>query len=91
MFFDCHGTGSAAGFYMVHHGIEVTAENIERFVTAHLEVDYLTPTPMQQELRIIATPTEVGARKVIMKMEMWAGDKKTATAMMVAVRIPAHP
>ncbi len=89
MFFDCHGTGSAAGFYMVHHGIEVSPDKIERFVTAHLEVDYLRPTPMQQELKIIATPTEIGARKVVMQMEMWAGEVKTATAMMVAVRIPS--
>lgn len=88
MFFDCHGTGSAAGFYMIHNGIEPSAEAIERFVTAHLEVDYRTPTPMNIPLRIIARPSEIGERKVVMEMELYAGEKVTATAKMVAVRIP---
>ncbi len=88
MFFDCHGTGSAAGFFMIHFGINVSPETIDRFVTAHLAVDYLLPTPMQSPLRIIARPKEVTEKKVIMEMEMWAKETCTAKAKMVAVRIP---
>ncbi len=90
MYFDCHGTGSAVGFYMMHFGISPSEETIDRFVTAHLSVDYLLPTPMSTSLRIIARPEKVTEKKVIMSMEMWAKETCTAKASMVAVRIPKN-
>ena len=43
---DCHSTGSAAIFSMRQDGVDVGSEPSPRFVTAHLEVDYLFPTPL---------------------------------------------
>ncbi|WP_314825153.1 PaaI family thioesterase [Porphyromonas endodontalis] len=86
MLFDCHGTASAAGFYLAAHHIPLNHETLERFVTAHLEVDYLRPTPMNCALKVVARPLEVTDRKAVLEMELWAGEVKTATAKMVAVR-----
>ncbi len=86
MLFDCHGTASAAGFYLAAHQIPLSCETLDRFVTAHLEVDYLRPTPMNCGLKVVARPLEVTDRKAILEMELWAGEEKTAIAKMVAVR-----
>lgn len=86
--FDCHGTASAAAFYVESLGQSLSPDTLYRFVTAHLEVDYLTPTPMQSELLIEAMPIEVTDRKCILEMRMSARGKETARAKMVAVRLP---
>lgn len=87
MLFDCHGTASAAGFYAVANHLSVSPGGIDRFVTAHLEIDYLAPTPMNRLLTVQAYPVEVTNRKVILRMELEAGNKQTARAQMVAVRM----
>lgn len=91
MLFDCHGTASATGFYLANQGISLSEETLERFVTAHLEVDYLKPTPMGCPLRVVATPQEITDRKVRLDMELWADEVCTAHASMVAVRFVKKP
>jgi hypothetical protein len=84
--FDCHGTASAAGFYLVSKGKPLSPDTLERFITAHLEVDFLSPTPMGQELTLKATPIEVTDRKAILEMTLSVGERTTARAKMVAVK-----
>ncbi|MFC4666274.1 PaaI family thioesterase [Falsiporphyromonas endometrii] len=86
MLFDCHGTASAAYFHLVDKGLPFNEETvIRRFVTAHLEVDFRKPTPQGVELTVIAEPIELGERKVVLKMQLFAGDKLCAESTMVAV------
>ena len=43
--FDCHGTASAAWFAHHQKGLELTESTvIGRFITARLEIDYLSPS-----------------------------------------------
>lgn len=86
MLFDCHGTAAAAALYLVAHGEELTADSLQRFITAHLEVDYLAPTPMGTELEVRAYPVEVTDRKVILSLELHCGERITARGKMVAVK-----
>lgn len=86
MLFDCHGTASAAALYLVAHEEELTADSLERFITAHLEVDYLAPTPMGTELEIRAYPIEETDRKVILSLELHCSERITARGKMVAVK-----
>lgn len=88
MLFDCHGTASAAAFYLQHQALEMTASTIERFVTAHLELDFLKPTPMGHCVKVYATATEVTARKVVMALRLEIEGSLYAKGAMVAVRIP---
>lgn len=87
MLFDCHGTASAAAFYLNNKQIELSPETIERFVTAHLAIDYLKPTPMGTLLKVTAHPEEVSERKVRLSMQLIANDVVCARAEMIAVRI----
>ena len=86
--FDCHGTASAAWFSHHEKGLDLTAETvIGRFITAHLEVDYLSPTPIDDEIIVTSELEELGARKAIISMEMTVAGKVRAKAKMVAVAV----
>lgn len=86
--FDCHGTASAAWFSHHEKGLNLTPETvIGRFITAHLEVDYLSPTPIDDEIIVTSELEELGARKAIISMEMTVAGKVRAKAKMVAVAV----
>lgn len=86
--FDCHGTASAAWFSHHEKGLDLTPETvIGRFITAHLEVDYLSPTPIDDEIIVTSELEELGARKAIVNMEMTVAGKVRAKAKMVAVAV----
>jgi len=86
--FDCHGTASAAWFSHHEKGLDLTPETvIGRFITAHLEVDYLSPTPIDDEIIVTSELEELGARKAIISMEMTVAGKVRAKAKMVAVAV----
>lgn len=84
--FDCHGTASAAWFFLKEQGGSLeTSETIQRFITAHLEIDFKKPVPMNREIRICSRLLELSARKVILEMELTVKEMLCARAKMVAV------
>lgn len=88
MIFDCHGTASAAWFNHKNKGLELTEDTvIGRYITARLEIDYKKPTPMNEEIRVIARAEEITGRKVIVNMEMQAAGEVRAKARMVAIGV----
>ncbi len=88
MLFDCHGTASAAYFKHKDKGLDLTEDTvIGRFITARLEINFKKPTPMAETVRIIAEPLEIGDRKVIVDMKMYAKEELRAEAKMVAVGV----
>ena len=89
--FDCHGTASAAWFAHHQKGLELTESTvIGRFITARLEIDYLSPSPIEDEIVVISTLEELGERKAIIAMEMTVATKVRAKAKMVAVAVKDH-
>ena len=88
MLFDCHGTASAAYFKHRDKGLELTKDTvIGRFITAHLEIDFKKPVPMNSSVTIRAAAEEIGERKVVVAMEMEAAGELRAKAKMVAVAV----
>ena len=88
MLFDCHGTASAAYFKHRDKGLELTKDTvIGRFITAHLEIDFKKPVPMESPVTIRAAAEEIGERKVVVAMEMEAAGEVRAKAKMVAVAV----
>lgn len=86
--FDCHGTASAAWFNHHKKGLELTEDTvIGRYITARLEVDYLKPVPMDQEIQVRAKLEDLGERKAIIQMEMEVEGQVRARARMVAVGV----
>ena len=88
MIFDCHGTASAAFFKHYAKGLDLTENTvIERFITAHLEVDFKKPTPMDEEVEVEASLEELGERKAVVNMVLTCKDEVRAKAKIVAVAI----
>ena len=85
---DCHAMATAAGAAMVSSGAVPGRDTTPRFVTASLHVEYLKPTPLGPELVLRARPVEVGAKKVVIEIDVIAGDLQTARARVIAVRAP---
>jgi acyl-coenzyme A thioesterase PaaI-like protein len=86
---DCHATGTAAGAATLAAGDEIAEGTVRRFVTAHLGVDYLAPTPLGVELELRATTPEVKERKVVVDVELIADGKVTARGHVICVQAPA--
>ncbi|MEA3511138.1 MAG: PaaI family thioesterase, partial [Actinomycetota bacterium] len=86
---DCHSTGSAAIFQMQHAGKAVGSELSPRFVTAHLEVDYLLPTPLA-EFHLVGRLVEIKGRKVTVETELSVDGAVTAKGSAILVEIPEH-
>ncbi|MDO5026344.1 MAG: acyl-CoA thioesterase [Tissierellia bacterium] len=88
MIFDCHGTASAAFFK--HNDLGKVLDErtiIGRFITARLEIDFKAPAPMGSELTVVSKASEIGERKVIVDMDMYADDKLRAQARIIAVSV----
>lgn len=84
---DCHSTGSAAIFRMLADGEEIGSEESPRFVTAHIEVDYLAPTPLGP-VRLVGELVEIKGRKVVITTDFYAGESLTARGSAVLVEMP---
>lgn len=85
---DCHAMATAAAATYRAEQREPGSEPALRFVTASLKVEYLKPTPIGP-LELSARAREVGARKVLVDVELSANGTVTARGDVVAVRIPA--
>ena len=86
---DCHAIGTAAAASMQAAGRRPGVDPAPRFVTAALDVRFLKPTPMGEELLLRATAVEVTDRKVIVEVSLLAGELETVRGRVVAVPIPA--
>ncbi|MCB1756302.1 MAG: PaaI family thioesterase [Gammaproteobacteria bacterium] len=85
---DCHGTGTAATVAYQNAGREPGSLPALRFVTGALHVDFLAPTPAGIELKLIGRPSEVKARKVVVDIEVYAGETLCARGNVIAVLMP---
>ena len=82
---DCHGNGTAAAAGYRHFSRDMASLPSLRYVTAHLGLDYLAPTPMECSLELRATIQEVTDRKVVMHLELWAEQQLRVRGRMVSV------
>lgn len=83
---DCHSTGSAAIFAMAAEGATAGEDPTPRFVTAHLEIDYLAPTPLAP-MRLVGRAVEITGRKVIVETELSVDGAVTARGSAVLVKL----
>lgn len=87
---DCHGTGTAAAAAYQAAGRGPGTHPPFRFVTASLKVDYLKPTPLGVELKLIGRPKEIKGRKITVAIDLFAGDELCVRGEVVAVQMPEH-
>lgn len=82
---DCHGVATAAAAA----ASEADEEQLARYVTASLHVDFLRPTPLGPELELKARVKERRGRKVVVEVEIWALDQLRVRGEVVAAPMPA--
>jgi acyl-coenzyme A thioesterase PaaI-like protein len=85
---DCHGTGSAAAAAYRQAGREMGSDPKLRYVTASLHVDYLRPTPIDATLELRGDIEEVGPKKVIVAITLFAKGQACAKGRVVTVKVP---
>lgn len=85
---DCHAAATAAYSKHVSEGLELDKIPPHRFVTASLKVDYMKPTPADEELEIRAHATEVKGRKVLVSITLSACGEVRAKGEAVMVQLP---
>lgn len=81
---DCHAIATAAAFRAREDG----SEEVPRYVTANLNVQYLKPTPLGPELVLRAKARQPLGRKIEVDVELWAGDVVTARGLVLAAPMP---
>jgi acyl-coenzyme A thioesterase PaaI-like protein len=85
---DCHATGTAAAAAYRAQGRDMGTEPPLRYVTGSLHVNYLKPTPLGIQLELRGEVVELTDRKVIVEIELFAGDQLTVRGEVVAVKMP---
>jgi len=85
---DCHGTGTAAAAAYRKAGRALGSEPTFRFVTASLQIDFLSPTPLGVPLSLRGKILELKERKVIVDITLSADGVICARGKVVAVQMP---
>ena len=87
---DCHGTGTAAAAAAAYRkaGRALGSEPTFRFVTASLQIDFLSPTPLGVPLSLRGKILELKERKVIVDITLSADGVICARGKVVAVQMP---
>ncbi len=83
---DCHSAGSAAIFTMVEEGTRIGEVDSPRFVTAHLEVDFLAPTSLAS-MEVVGRLVEITDRKAVVESDLLVDGQVTARGSAVMVRL----
>ncbi len=84
---DCHSAATAAAFRAMELGLDLETDNIPRFVTGRLSVDYIKPAPFEKELELRAEIKESKGRKVVVNTVLSAGGQLCARGECVMVQI----
>lgn len=82
---DCHGTGSASAMAVRN---ATDSSQIQRFVTGSLNVSYLAPTPITEELELIGTFLEIKERKITLEITLTANGVLCAKGTVIAIKMP---
>jgi acyl-coenzyme A thioesterase PaaI-like protein len=85
---DCHSNWTAAWALMRARGVETPPCT----VTAEFHVKLRAPTPLDQPLRLEATPAQIEGDRVVVDAQITAGGRVTATCRGVFVAVSeGHP
>lgn len=85
---DCHGIAAAAAFFQQAQGKTLdSGEAVPRFVTGSLKVDYKRPTPLGVEIRLLGKLRSIEGRRVVVELELLAGEEVCATGELLAVQL----
>lgn len=84
---DCHCMGTAMAAAYRAEGRDLGSGPYYRYATAHIEVDYLKPTPNDRPITLRAQVIEMQGRKIRLTCQAFVDGVQTAKAEVVGVRV----
>lgn len=84
---DCHSTGTGAAALEKN---KTTKDGFPRCVTASLNVEYLKPTPIDTELKLVGRVEKIIKRRVTVNVELWANNIMCVKGKSVVVQVPPN-
>jgi acyl-coenzyme A thioesterase PaaI-like protein len=85
---DCHGVCTAIADAYRREDRPIGSEPSIWFATTSMRVDYLRPTPIDAELRLVASLQEADGRRAAVECTLEAAGKGRARAVVESVRVP---
>lgn len=85
---DCHGICTAIAAAHFDAGRALGSAPALHYVTASLRLTYARPTPLSDELVLLARPVRTDERRYAVAAELHAGGKVCVTAEVEAVQVP---
>ena len=85
---DCHGVCTAIADAYRGEGRPIGSEPDLWFATTSIEVEYLRPTPIEAELRLVGMVGDGDGRKATVECILEAAGKERARAVVKSVRVP---
>lgn len=85
---DCHCVCSAMAKAYQLAGRDIKDGERIWFATGLLEVPYLKPTPIDQEVLLVANIVEASDKKIVVSCELFSGQECCAKANVIAVKVP---
>ena len=85
---DCHCVGTAIAAHYRKAGREIGTGEPIWCVTGRLLVNYLQPTPIDQDIRLVATVQELTDKKAVLTCDVFSGETLTAKGEVIAIRVP---
>jgi acyl-coenzyme A thioesterase PaaI-like protein len=85
---DCHSVGTAIANYYRNEGREVGEGDEIWCVTGRLTVNYVAPTPIDNDVTLRASIIECGEKKTLVNTCLYSGDTLTAEGEVIAIRVP---
>ncbi|NRF61170.1 PaaI family thioesterase [Vibrio coralliilyticus] len=85
---DCHCvcTAIAKGYYM--QGREIGSGEAIWFATGSLDVKFLRPVPIDDDVQLIASIIEAKDKKIELQCELFSGNTLCCQSRVVAVKVP---
>ncbi len=85
---DCHSICTAIANHYREEDRLIGSDPNVWCVTGGLEIRYLAPTPRADQVTLIATVSSRSEKKTIIECSVRSGNKLTAEASVVAIRVP---
>ena len=85
---DCHGVCTAIADAYRREDRPIGADPYIWFATTSMAVEYLRPTPIDAEVRIVATVREADGKRAAVQCSLEAAGKERARAVVQSVRVP---
>ena len=84
---DCHATGTAAAAAYRESGQSMGSKPGYRYLTASLQVDFLSPTPIDSPMELRGRIQQIKGRKVVVAVTLSSKGRIRARGQVVAVQL----